>query len=127
MKKRKCKRFTIPGTTLFFKKRKFFFFKTEYSNNYYPVLDLSKGGASFLCNQRIKPCSSIIVKIIIPGMENPLEIIATTRWIARNREESYRFQTGVSFNTYGKGRNQNSPQILKKLMHLEASFYKNYN
>ena len=124
MKKRKCKRFTIPGATLFYKKRGFFFYKTKYSENYFPVLDMSKGGASFLTNQRIKPGSAIIVKFTIPGIDSPLEISCTTRWIARNREESYRFQTGISFNTYGKNKNQNQLEILEVFNELEENFTK---
>ncbi len=121
MKKRKCKRFTIPGATLYYKKRGFFFRKTKYSLNYFPVLDMSMGGASFLTNQRIKPGSAIIVKFTIPDINFPLEILCTTRWIARNREESYRFRTGISFNAYGNGRHQNKLEILEKLKELETN------
>ncbi len=85
---------------------------------------MSKGGASFLTNQRIKPGSAIIVKFTIPGIDSPLEISCTTRWIARNREESYRFQTGISFNTYGKNKNQNQLEILEVFNELEENFTK---
>ncbi|MCP3875018.1 MAG: PilZ domain-containing protein [Desulfobacteraceae bacterium] len=121
MKKRKCKRFTILGATLYYKKRGSFFRKTKYSLNYFPVLDISMGGASFLTNQRIKTGSAIIVKFTIPDIDFPLEleVLCTTRWIARNREESYRFRTGISFNTYGNGKHQNKFEILEKLKELE--------
>ncbi len=80
---------------------------------------MSKGGASFLTNQHIKPGAAIIVKFTIPDIEFPFEILCTTRWIARNREESYRFRTGISFNTYGDGKHQNKFEILEKLKELE--------
>ena len=122
MKKRKCTRFTIPGTTLYYKKKKRFFNNPEYSQDYFPVIDISKGGASFLTDQRIKPGSPIVIKLTIPDIDSPLEIICTTRWIAKNREESYRFQTGLSFNTYGDNKNQNRPEILDTLNNLEINF-----
>jgi hypothetical protein len=124
MKKRKCIRFTIPGTTLYYKKRGFFFNRTNYSQNYYPVLDMSKGGASFLTDQRIKPGSVLMIRLTIPGVDLSYEILCTARWVARNREESYRFQTGISFNTYGDNKNQNRPEILEMLNKLEENFTK---
>ncbi|MCK5097337.1 MAG: PilZ domain-containing protein [Desulfobacteraceae bacterium] len=124
MKKRKCKRFTIPGATLFYKKRGFFFYKTKYSENYFPVLDMSKGGASFLTDQRIKPGSVLMVKLTIPDVDLSYEILCTARWVARNREESYRFQTGISFNTYGDNKNQNRPEVFEMLNKLEENFTK---
>ncbi|MCP3898719.1 MAG: PilZ domain-containing protein [Desulfobacteraceae bacterium] len=122
MKKRKCKRFNIPGTTIYYKKRGFFYSRTKYSQNYFPVLDMSKGGASFLTNQRIKPGSILMVKLTIPDINSPIEIIGTTRWITKNREESYRFQMGISFNQYGEGRNKNRSEILDMFKELEKKY-----
>ncbi len=123
LKKRKCKRYAIPGTTLYYKKIKLFFNSPGYSQDYFPVIDISKGGASFLTDQRIKPGSPIMIKLTIPDLVSnidlPLEILCKTRWIARNREESYRFQTGISFNTYGDNKNQNPLEILEIFNKLE--------
>jgi len=121
LKKRKCARFTIPGTTLYYKKKGFFSNRKKYSHNYFPVLDLSKGGASFLTNQRIKIGASIIVKLSIPGVDSPLEILSVIKWVSRNREESYIYQTGIAFNAYGEKKNQNSPKILEVLTNLELN------
>ena len=121
LKKRKCKRFTIPGTTLYYKKKRVFSFKKQYSQDYFPVLDLSKGGASFLTNERFKIGSTLMINLTIPDIDSSLEILCTTRWIAKNREESYRFQTGISFNTYGDSKNQNHPEILEAFNKLETT------
>ncbi len=83
------------------------------------MLDVSKGGASFLTNSRLKPGTVIIIKLLIPNTDSTFEILCTTRWITKNREESYRFQTGISFNTYGERKNQNSPEILEVFNKLE--------
>ncbi len=85
---------------------------------------MSKGGASFLTDQRIKPGSILMVKLTIPDINSPIEIIGTTRWITKNREESYRFQMGISFNQYGEGRNQNRSEILDMFKELEKKYTK---
>ena len=62
-----------------------------------------------------------MINLAIPDNDSSLEILCTTRWIAKNREESYRFQTGISFNTYGDNKNQNQPEILEVLNKLETT------
>ena len=74
-----------------------------------------------LINERIKIGSALIINLTIPEIDLPLEIFCTTRWIAKNREESYRFQTGISFNTYGDNKNQNRPEILEVFNKLETT------
>ncbi len=85
---------------------------------------MSKGGASFLTDQRIKPGSILMVKLTIPDINLPIEIFCTTRWVAKNLEESYRFQTGISFHKYGEGRNQNKSKILDMFIELEKKYTK---
>lgn len=122
LKKRKCKRFTIPGSTLHYKTKGFFPFKKSFPEEYYPVLDISKGGASFLTDQRIKPGSNLVIKLTIPELSSSFEILCKTKWIAKNREESYRYKMGIAFNTYGESRNQNKPEILELFNRLEENF-----
>ncbi len=124
VKKRNCERFGIPGTVLYYKSKPRFFGRGKYSDDYYPVINISKGGASFLCNQRLKAGAALVVKINIPGIETESEIIAEVRWISKNREQSYRYQTGLSFNSYGDRKNQNPKEILTLLENLEGSFAK---
>jgi hypothetical protein len=119
MIKRHCKRFNIPGATLFYKKVPLFWGKKRYPDDYFPVLDISRGGLKFLCNDRISPGESVILKLNIPGIEAQPEIRAIVRWISRNREESYRYQTGVSFNSYGTGEKENPADLLSLLKALE--------
>ena len=121
MKKRSCNRFTIPGTTLYYKSKPRLFKKQNYSENYYPVINLSKGGANFLCDERLKAGTNIIVKINVPGASQHPEIIASVRWISKNPEQSYKYQTGIEFNAYGTGRNENPASVLTLLENLEQS------
>jgi len=68
LKKRKCKRFLIPGTTLYYGKKASGFFRQKYSEDFYPVINLSRGGAKFLCNERLRAGSAIMVKLNIIRM-----------------------------------------------------------
>ncbi len=119
MIKRSCNRFSIPGTTLFYKSKSSFFKTHHYSDNYFPVINLSKGGINFLCNERLEAGKSIIIKINIPGEDLQPEILADVRWISRNPEQSYKYQTGIAFNAYGNGKNENSMEILSMLESIE--------
>ena len=119
MKKRSCNRFSIPGTTLYYKKKPGLFMKQSYPDIYYPVSDLSCGGARFLCNDRLKAGTSIIVKLVIPGFDESPELLSSVRWISRNREPSYPYQTGIAFNQYGTNRAENSLETLSVLKSLE--------
>jgi len=80
---------------------------------------MSKGGINFLCDQRLAAGAQLIVKVSIPGTETEPEIIANVKWISKNPEQSYRYQTGIAFNSYGDGKNKNSRNILSLLESLE--------
>jgi Tfp pilus assembly protein PilZ len=120
MNKRQCHRFNIPGTTLYYKKNTLLQAKGEYPDEYFPVLDISRGGARFLTNERIKVGLPVRIKLAIPDTEQQPEINAIVRWVSRNREESYRYQTGVSFNPYGNGKKANPAEVLDFIKTLEA-------
>ena len=119
MKKRQCDRFSIPGTTLYYKNRPGFFSSPDYPDHYFPVLNLSKGGVSFLCDERLKAGRKVVLKIDIPGVEKEVELLAVIRWVSKNREQSYKYQAGAAFNSYGNKKNQNPPDILALLKNLE--------
>ncbi len=119
LKKRSCERFNIPGTTLHYREKPVFFFAGKYSVDYYPVVNLSKGGARFLCHQRLSPGRQITIKLNIPHMDQAFEILASVKWISKNPEQSYRYQTGIGFNSYGERRGENSREILSLLEGIE--------
>lgn len=119
MKKRNCERFFIPGTTLYYKDKPGFFVRRQYPDNYYPVINISRGGAKFLCNERLKAGKKIIVKIDVPGMDEKPEILANVRWISKNPEQSYLYQTGIAFNPYGVKKDENPAGILVFLKSVE--------
>ena len=120
MEKRQCQRFNAPGTTLYYKMKRGVFHKEKYSEDYFPVLDISRGGLRFLTNDRIKVGLPVQIRLTIPGVDFQPEIKAIVRWISKNREESYRYQTGVSFNAYGDRKKENPLEILAFIESLET-------
>jgi hypothetical protein len=119
VKKRSCDRFSIPGTVLYYKNKPRFFVKNAYSKDYYPVINMSRGGAKFLCNQRLKAGAVLIIKLNIPGVETEPEIITDVKWISKNPEQSYRYQIGIAFNAYGTRKNENPIALLSTFQKLE--------
>jgi Tfp pilus assembly protein PilZ len=119
LKKRSCDRFSIPGTTLCYKHKSFFLKKHSYSEDHFPVINMSRGGAKFLCNERLQAGKSIVIKVDIPGRNQQIEILADVRWISKNPEQSYRYQTGIAFNAYGNKKNENPMEILALFESLE--------
>lgn len=117
--KRECVRFSIPGTILYYKKIPRFFGRGKYSEDYYPVLNLSRGGLKFVSDQKLGVGVSLALRIHVPGIDLYPEILARVRWIARNPEPSYRYQTGVSFNSYGTKKNDNPEEVLAFIKALE--------
>ena len=120
MEKRLCHRFNIPGTTLYYRKTKMLREHVEFTDEYYPVLDISRGGLRFLTNERPKIGIAVKVKIAVPDADYQPEVNGVVSWVSRNREKSYRYQTGVSFNPYGDGRKENSSEILTFIQSLES-------
>lgn len=84
------------------------------------MLDISRGGAKFVCNFRLEAGRKIVVRIFPPGAAEPLEILAVVRWVGKNPGVSYDYQVGIAFNPYGKGKNDNPPEILERLKQIEA-------
>ncbi len=104
---------------MYYKHKNRIFQKPRFSDVYFPVVDLSKGGARFLSNDRFTPGRSIVVKFDIPGYETTPAIQASVRWISRNPEESYRYQTGIAFNPYGIGKKENPQDMLDFFEQIE--------
>ena len=124
MKKRSCVRFSIPGTVLYYKVMPRFFGRGAYLDNYYPVINMSLGGALFLCDQRFDAGTALMVKFMIPEKDQEIELRADVRWIANSPEKSYRYRTGIAFSPYGEGKKLNSMYLLGLLKDLEEQMKK---
>ena len=122
LQKRSCIRFKVPGATLCYRKKPGLLRKNAYSEDRFPVLNLSRGGAKFLSDERPRVGMEIDVRIHIPEIDQTLELSGVIRWAGRNHEASYQFQAGISFAPYGNSKNENPPEALDAIKRLESAY-----
>jgi Tfp pilus assembly protein PilZ len=122
VERRLCQRFKIPGSTISYRREKLFSAQTGFSDEFCPVLDISRGGVRFLTQKPLKIKSKVVLQISIPGERIPLILRGRVRWSSFNPGKSYKYQTGVQFNPYGEEKSQNYPGNLVKIIALEQKF-----
>jgi hypothetical protein len=120
--RRQHKRFNIPGATVSVRLEKFFFSKKRYVEEFYPVMEISRGGIRFVGQRLISTTSKVSLKIAIPEDDSFLVLKGRIRWTSSSPLSKYRYQFGVQFNPYGKKRGLNDPEILEKIIMLEKRF-----
>ena len=122
LERRLCQRFKISGATISYRKEKLLSSKTKIDEEFCLVLDLSRGGVSFLTQKPLKFKSKVTLQLSIPGDRIPLSLKGRVRWSTFNAGKSYKYQAGVQFSPYGLEKNQNVPQALTKIVALEQKF-----
>lgn len=122
---RACVRFEVPGATVIYQEKKLFSTQEKDDEEFWPVLDMSRGGFRFLCQKPLKSNTKAYLKISIPGEGAPMSLTGQVRWTSFNPGKSYKYQIGVQFNPYGEESGQNSPENLEKLISLEQKFSAN--
>lgn len=122
MERRLCVRFEIPGATVSYKKKSLLSTKEDFDEEFCPVLDISRGGLRFLCQNALKINSRVTLMISIPGEKIPLTQKGVVRWSSFAVGKSYKYQIGVQFNPYGEKKDQNYPGNLVKIIALEQKF-----
>jgi hypothetical protein len=122
LEKRTCIRFRIPGATVKYRHEEKFLKKYDGIAEFCPVLDVSRGGISFLAQEMLKYESLVEMKISIPGETSPLILKGLVRWYSPNPGKSYKYQIGVQFLPYGESKDHNYPGALTKIIALEQKF-----
>jgi Tfp pilus assembly protein PilZ len=123
--RRAYKRIKIKGATVTYKKGRFFFSKKQYVEEFYPVVEISRGGVRFLGKKLFTIASKISLKISIPEEESPLVLSGRVRWTSLDPALSYKYQTGIQFDPFALKKGCNHPEILEKIMKLEKKFLTN--
>jgi len=122
MERRLCVRFEIPGATASYKKKGILHGKSEFDEEFCPVLDISRGGLRFLSREDLKLNNKVEIQISIPGEKIPLVQKGQVRWSSIAAGKSYKYQIGVQFFPYGEKKDQNYPGNLVKIIALEQKF-----
>ena len=121
IERRACARFVILGATACYKKEALFFPK-DFTEDFHPVFDISRGGLRLACPDFIEADTKVSVKIVVPGDETPLVMKGMVTWNALDPEKSCRYQIGIQFASYGEKKGENSNEALKRITEWEERF-----
>jgi len=123
IERKRFKRLKIPGATVNFSQRHL---KRKYSEEFCPVVDLSRGGIRFLCRKLISTIvTKISLQIYIPGERFYLNLKGRIKWTSLNPSENYKYQIGVQFNLFGEKKEQNRPDTLERIIAWERKLLTN--
>ena len=123
--RRACKRIKIKGATVTYKEGRFFFSKKQYVEEFYPVIEISRGGVRFLGKKLFTISSHVSLKISLPEEPSPLILRGQVRWTSLNPAMSYKYQIGIQFDPFAWKKGCNHPEVLEKIMKLEQKFLAN--
>jgi hypothetical protein len=124
--RKKFKRLKIPRATVNIIQRHFLFYRKKYSEEFCPVVDLSRGGVRFLCRKLLSTSiKKISLQIYIPGERSYLNLKGRIKWISLNPMVNYKYQVGVQFNPFGEKKDHNRPEKLKRIVELEKKILTN--
>ncbi len=123
--RRACKRIKIEGATVTYKEGRFFFSKKQYVEEFYPIVEISRGGVRFLGKKLFTISSKVSIKISIPEESSPLILKGKVRWTSLNPAMSYKYQIGIQFDPFAWKKGCNHPEVLEKIMKLEQKFLAN--
>lgn len=123
--RRAYKRIKIEGATITYKEGRFFFSKKQYVEEFYPVVEISRGGVRFLGKKLFTISSQVSLKISLPEEPSPLILRGRIRWTSLNPAMSYKYQIGIQFDPFAWKKGCNHPEVLEKIMKLEQKFIAN--
>lgn len=123
IERKRFKRLKIPGAMVNFSQRHF---KRRYSEEFCPVVDLSRGGIRFLCRDIVSTIvTKISLQIYIPGESFYLNLKGRIKWTSLNPTENYKYQIGVQFNPFGENKEHNRPDTLERIIKWERKLLTN--
>jgi len=121
VERRRCRRFEIAGAQVRYKKTGLLVFKKEFSEAY-PVVNVSKGGLGFLCDEKLRRGQKVMVELLVPD-ESPLSLRGQVRWQGQPVPGG-NIMVGVAFLPFGTHRALNPLEALDVLRRLDARYGK---
>jgi hypothetical protein len=120
VEKKECQQFEIPGAKARYKNSGFPFLINGFSE-FYPLLNVGKGGLAFECQKRLAPGKKIKVQLSVPGFDP----ISLRGWVGWRRHDPRELTDViiVHFMPFGAW-GGNSAEDLEMLRHLEDQFGK---
>jgi hypothetical protein len=118
MKTKECQHFGIPGARARYRNSAFPAFLTRFSD-FYPLLNLGKGGLAFECQKKLAPGKKIKVQVVVPGFD-PINVRGRVGWLRHDPREMTDMVI-VQFMPFGS-LGGNSAEVLERLKQLEDEF-----
>lgn len=122
LERRKCARFVVPSAAVSYRTRSFLLRFLAPSDESCPVLDLSKGGISFLTDRPPWEGKEISLLLSRPDSEDPIVLEGKVVSVGVSPRTSYKYRVGVMFKPFEAKRGRNSLESLKKLDDLEKAY-----
>jgi hypothetical protein len=119
--KRSCEDFEVPWATVRLKRPRLPFFPKHFSEPC-ALVNLSKGGMSFECHQKLARGMKVTVQLLVPGSA-PLNLRATVAWYGHVDDEMTTIAT-INFLPFGKRKEENPDESLEVLRKLEEDYGK---
>ena len=123
--RRRFLRINVPGAKISYFQRFLFFSSIVYSEEFCPVIDISRGGIQFGSKKFHKSLRKILMKIYFPDEKSCLDLKGRVRWSLFNPFNDYDYYVGVQFEPFGGRKGYNLSVALDKLVSLEKMFIPN--
>ena len=114
-------RFTIPDTTVCFLLSGSERGESAFSKPC-PLLDVSKGGVSFLADYSLETGRAISVRLDSPEIEEALRLEGRVVHCRVSEIEASQYYIGVRFQPFEGKKGSNSPEALKVMERLEKAY-----
>jgi len=114
--KRSCRRFVAPGGIVSYRAEALIPFR-QMAETACLLVDLSRGGASFIALRSVRPGRKLDLAIRFPDEGAMLRLRGKAVWCTKQPAGSYR--VGVEFAPYGETASDNPHETLEQLIELE--------
>jgi hypothetical protein len=121
IEKRKCRRFKIPGAEGRYQKVGLLGVVSGFSKAY-PVINVSKGGLAFLCENGLRKKKKLIFQLLVPN-KTPLNLRSIVRRQGQGIGDELKI-TGIEFMPFGERKGLNPPELLDILRDLDTKYGK---
>ena len=66
--------------------------------------------------------TKLSMQVSFPGEKAPMTLKGRVRWFIRSQTMDHKYQVGIQFEIYGKGRKLNDPRNLEKIKDFEKEY-----
>lgn len=124
IEKRRCRRFTIPGAEGSYKRMGLLTLKKKFINAQ-SILDISKGGLAFSCEDNLHKGQKLMMRLTVPD-EVPIELYSLVMRVGQWSGSNFN-KVSIKFNTFGSHSSCNSMEKLNTLRRWDEKYAGEYS